>query len=584
MSARVLLTLAVAAATLAAADPVAGAELGFSLPLYVDSQLAGGEPILLTDPVHHTIVYSSHEGTTHIYRPGLASQTTFTFLGGYRNQVNIWTSKDLGRSWQRTNFGGGFTSNPAENTGFSDPDLTQDEGGRIYNTGINLANDSLFSSPDGGLTWDRGTAQCHDGDRPWLAGARRDEVFMATNTAEEALSHQIFRSTDGGRTCSTTGVPDSGELPDGTSYTGNGKIYYDHGSDRLVEPITYQGDDGVVAVGVGTWKRGQAAFTPHKAASTSLYAHWPAIALDDAGTIYLVYDNDPRAAGTNAGCDGSRTPLANTISLVSSKDFGAHWSAPVTVARPSGHRAFWPWIAAGDAGKVNVVWYETDKVVDLACQNADISVRTATITGADGPSPVVHAADPIGRPISGNSNICQSGTTCVATGEDRRLGDFFTNAVDETGCVIIATGDTASKDPVSGGERPVSLPLFVRQNAGPALRGGGDCSGESANLGLPVSAATPPGKKAVPCFSRRRFRLTLRAPKRDRLTSVRVYVNGKLRKTLRGRVLRRKRPRIDLLGLPRGRFTVTIQARTKKGRKLRQVRRYRTCVKRRRAH
>jgi len=29
--------------------------------------------------------------------------------------------------------------------GFSDPDLTQDAGGRVYNTGIDLVNDSLFS-------------------------------------------------------------------------------------------------------------------------------------------------------------------------------------------------------------------------------------------------------------------------------------------------------------------------------------------------------------------------------------------------------------------------------------------------------
>jgi hypothetical protein len=70
----------------------------------------------------------------------------------------------------------------------------------------------------------------------------------------------------------------------------------------------------------------------------------------------------------------------------------------------------------------------------------------------------------------------QSGTTCVATGEDRRLGDFFTNALDERGCVIIGTGDTTTKDPLTGGERSVALPLFIRQNSGPALRGTRDCS------------------------------------------------------------------------------------------------------------
>ncbi|MGZ4276357.1 MAG: hypothetical protein ACXVFK_06715 [Solirubrobacteraceae bacterium] len=222
MNARSLVLAALALAL--AAAPAAAAPLGFDKPVYVDQHLAGGEPVLLADTVHHDIVYSTHEGTTHIYRPGLASSTTFDFASGYRNQVNVWTSRDEGRTWKVDDFGGKFTSNPAQNSGFSDPDLTQDAGGRIYNTGINLANDALFSSNDGGVTWDRGTAQCHDGDRPWLAGAHRDEVFMATNVSEGDLSHQIFQSTDGGNTCSASGIPDAGKLPDGTTYTGNGKL------------------------------------------------------------------------------------------------------------------------------------------------------------------------------------------------------------------------------------------------------------------------------------------------------------------------------------------------------------------------
>jgi hypothetical protein len=138
-------------------------------------------------------------------------------------------------------------------------------------------------------------------------------------------------------------------------------------------------------------------------------------------------------------------------------------------------RAFWPWAVAGDAGKVNVVWYQTNKLVDLACQPAELRVMSATITGASSSSPKAQTVDVVGRPIA-NNNLCQNGTTCVATGEDRRLGDFFTNAVDERGCVLVATGDTTQPDPITGGERSTSLPLFVRQVAGPRLVGKGDCS------------------------------------------------------------------------------------------------------------
>src|SRR4051794_33661500 len=259
--------------------PATARAVQFSHPIFVDKALAGGEPLVATDGRHKTLVYTSHEGTTHLYQPGFFSPLPFGF--NYRNQVNIWTSDDEGVTWQRTG-AAGFSADPTKSNGFSDPDLTVDEGGRIYNTGITLVSDSVFSSVDGGKTYDRGNANCHNGDRPWLAGGKPDEVFLATNTAENTLSHTIFQSTDGGDNCSQTGVPDQGDMPDGTSYTGAGKIYYSRVSDRLIEPIQFIKDGAVTGVGVGTWNRGDPAFTPHKAVDTTEYAHWPAIALDSA--------------------------------------------------------------------------------------------------------------------------------------------------------------------------------------------------------------------------------------------------------------------------------------------------------------
>jgi len=460
--------LGVIAALSIAIGTAAAAPLRFGTPVFVDRNLAGGEPLVFADHIHHTLIYTSHEGTTHLYRPGLVSGATLEFGANYRNQVNLWTSKDNGATWTRVDYLGGFVSPPVANSGFSDPDLTQDAGGRIYDTGIDLVNDALFSSSDGGQSWTQGTVNCSEGDRPWLAGARKDEVFLATNTTR--AGHQVFRSTDGGQTCPVDGVPDSGDDATGHHYDGNGKLLYDRRRDALAEPITY--DDGL---GVSTWRRGDAAFTPHRVYTGSTYAHWPMLTQDAAGTLYLVWDTNPTQSGTAGGCDGSETPAPNQVLMSYSKDFGQSWSAPSTVAAPAGARAFWPWAVAGDAGKVSVVWYQTDKVVDLACQPAKISAEEATITSASSASPKQQTVDVVGRPIADN-NICQNGTTCVATGEDRRLGDFFTNAVDERGCVLVATGDTTQPDPITGGDRSISLPLFVRQVSGPRLVGKGDCS------------------------------------------------------------------------------------------------------------
>src|SRR5256885_16807940 len=98
--------------------PTSAAAVGFSTPQFVDRELAGGEPLVLADPNHHTLVYTSHEGTTHLYRPGLFSPLPFGI--NYRNQVNIWTSDDNGASWQRTGVAGA-RGGPPQSCRFSGP-------------------------------------------------------------------------------------------------------------------------------------------------------------------------------------------------------------------------------------------------------------------------------------------------------------------------------------------------------------------------------------------------------------------------------------------------------------------------------
>jgi hypothetical protein len=464
----------------AGAGSASGAEpLGFGPRQFVDSELAGGEPFVLADNVHKTLIYTAHEGTTHLYQPGI--EYPFDFGANYRNQVNLWYSDDNGHNWQRLNYlGTGFSTDPTENTGFSDPDLTQDAGGRVYDTGIDLANDALFSTKDGGKTWDRGTVQCHDGDRPWLAGGRRNEVFMATNTAAEG--HAIYRSTDGGKTCSATGIPDEGDAPGGKSYVGNGKLLYDRQHDQLVEPIVFQNADGdLVGLGASTWHRGDRAFKPGAMIPTTLFSHWAAIAIDRGGTLYTVWDTDPRrddskgCGDTLTGNSASGSPLPNAIKLAYSRDYGRTWSRPMSVSRSSSSRVFWPWIAAGSAGRVGVTWYRTDRLADPDCQPVTVRIDSAHVFNTTGAERTIQRTVASGGPIHKNSTVCQGGTTCVATGQDRRLGDFFTNAIDPRGCELIASGDTTRPNPLTGGPRPTALPILVRQNAGRKLVGRGSC-------------------------------------------------------------------------------------------------------------
>lgn len=131
---------------------------------------------------------------------------------------------------------------------------------------------------------------------------------------------------------------------------------------------------------------------------------------------------------------------------------------------------------------MSVVWYQLDTLMDPDCDgangqfypNANTYVYEAHITNALDPSTrsitVTHAS---GRAIH-QGGICNSGTTCAATGQDRRLGDYFGNQIDENGCTIIASGDTTTLD-VGGQPRITSLPIFMSQKSGPSLTGR-DCA------------------------------------------------------------------------------------------------------------
>ncbi|TMB92993.1 MAG: glycoside hydrolase family 32 protein, partial [Chloroflexi bacterium] len=204
--------------------------------VYVDPARGGGEPFVIYSHAAHDLVYSSHEGTTLTDSSFLSGANCDIvtdppnnvgpdgYICSYNNQVNMWYSTDAGHTWTKS------LGNPVY-TGFSDPSLTEDEctsagACNIYDTGINLANDALYASPDGGVTWAAGTPQCPPtgGDRPWLAGGKYGEVFMSSNITGGQGTHTIYHGTVtqvGGQnaslTCGTTGIADSG---------GQGQIYY----------------------------------------------------------------------------------------------------------------------------------------------------------------------------------------------------------------------------------------------------------------------------------------------------------------------------------------------------------------------
>ncbi len=113
---------------------------------------------------------------------------------------------------------------------------------------------------------------------------------------------------------------------------------------------------------------------------------------------------------------------------------------------------------------------------------------------------------------------------------------------------------------------PATTPPFCTAD----FSGGGDQGNTEPSLGAHVSLGLPP---AGACATRRRFRLSLRAPGHARIVSVAVYLNGR-------QVIRRRGHSIHsvlLRNLPARAFKVTVVVITNKHRQLTQTLRYQRC-------
>ena len=97
------------------------------------------------------------------------------------------------------------------------------------------------------------------------------------------------------------------------------------------------------------------------------------------------------------------------------------------------------------------------------------------------------------------------------------------------------------------------------------------CGGTGSQVvtGLPSTKA---------CLSRRSFTIRLRIPSGVTVTSATVLVNGRSVAVRRGARLRAP---VNLVGLPKGRFTVKIAVRLGGGKTISGTRSYRTCAAKR---
>jgi hypothetical protein len=276
-------------------------------------------------------------------------------------------------------------------------------------TSLAAANISSAVSTDRGehFTLSPATAIVPSDDRMWNEADGDNTVYMVYRAPVPATGLFCARSTDNGFTFLLTGVVSpTGTVP--------GYIDVDHGSGTVYVSHTTSSSLLVARSTNGglTWKD---ATVDNSTQHGQLF---DVVKVGNDGTVYAVWS------------DGQNIYLAH------STDHGVTWSDKVRVNDNSVYKTnLFAWMEAGDAGRVDIVWYGTTSPSNTDA--ADWVVLFAQSTNATAPTPTFPQKVISDHVIHG-SNISTGGLTGT---DNRNLLDYFQVALDPQGAAVLAYTD-----------------------------------------------------------------------------------------------------------------------------------------------
>ena len=477
----------------------------FGRAVIVDHQRVTGEPSIVMD------------SKDRIY---VSAPFGFSTTASY-----VWRSTDHGQSFHLVP--GNVSPYGKPNVtcvGGGDSGLAVDTANRLYFVDLQgLTDVSNSVSSDQGATWISTCNAANDVgvDRPWIAtfgdpqngGALYqtvDQIGQCIGACDPDLGQvgsnivEITRSQDG---VTFTPLPaqqiEADGIVSGIVTDSAGGVYIAHtglvdGSGNLIAGTDGNGNDNAIVM--VRFPNGYSSLTPTllngqtlcqaqpSTCSTYVAYHAPLdssgnstvtvgqdfapIAIDRAGNLYVTWsqasvDSTGNVSGTSQ------------IYMAVSTDHGAHWGTPVrvTAATSSLKTNLFPWIAAGDPGRVDIVWYGTPTLGSCPAQPCGSgAIQThwsvmmaqslnAIANGVPNPSPNVTTTQ-----VSEISNhygaICTMGIGC-STGGDRGLLDFLSVTVGLQGEANVVWADAVNQNFVGGTSS--GLIGFNRQVAGPSL-------------------------------------------------------------------------------------------------------------------
>lgn len=364
-------------------------------------------------------------------------------IDGIPAGTDAWKSMDGGKSWRYLGQPDGAQAAAAlahgAGLGGGDEDLAIGSTGNVYITSLWLGSATQSTSRDGGNTFIANPYSSDEPivDRQWIAAHGPNELYLTTKQLGAALggTESVFvaKSFDGGITfpqltqvtTPTLGVQpgDQGNIEvdqtSGNVYTvffdASGKSLYiarsTDGGKSFINKLVYQGN-------------------------TSLVNVFPALAIDNAGNLYIAYSD------------------SHAVYLTHSTNQAQSWSVPVRVSNGCDTKsAIGPWVTAGDAGKVNITWWGTS-----ASSNNDVSaqwkVQFAQSLNALASIPTFAQSAATG--VMHQGAICTDGTGCASG--TRNLAEYFAPGLYTDGSqLIIYSDDFHNASP---------LATFIRQTGG----------------------------------------------------------------------------------------------------------------------
>ena len=496
----------------AAGDPV------FGQPTIVGIQGNGFEEDLRLDPSDTDTMYTSAPAS-------LSSDTSF-----------IWHSTDGGKTFKWVRAASDKEGKPLAGPGGGDTELAVDLGGRVYFNDLTLANFSVARSDDGGATFPCSPTGVPDQivDRQWYA-VDGDPVGL---TAPAPSANAIYLTNDefaqGNPLCGggpldnilvlyRSPAPPAAGATAGLTFGPPNRITCDEGimGNNEVDPVaTTTGEVGQPALGtavrhvyipfdnaalnaINVARCFPVTFGPPVANASDpsglrcnvfpvtsfpgskTGANFPTMAIDNAGNLYVVWSQAP-LTGAKAG----DTALKYSYST----NEGVTWSPPMTIS-PLANNVF-AWIAAGDDGRVNVMFMGTDAHVDLVGGGPDGCETNGGPDSVPGnwsmymvQSLNAHAVTPtFTAPVLAGEHFIHRGSQQTLIGAqcgDRTLGDFFQLRTGENGEAHMSFADSNNRD-------AAFLPhaMYVRQIGGNGLYANKTVSGDPI---LANSASDPPG-------------------------------------------------------------------------------------------